>query len=88
MDVRLVDLGIAEDLLNRVRSTANDILAEAAELFKTGRSEGSEVNTLKERVNFGGCFGSRKKGTRSTLASSTGDDEQHEGLRRDLNKKY
>ena len=58
MDVRLVDLGIAEDVLNRVRGTTNDILAEAAEFFETGTSEGSEFNALKERVNFGGCFGS------------------------------
>jgi len=37
MNVRLVDLGIAEDFLNRVKSTAEEILAE---LFKTGTSKG------------------------------------------------
>jgi hypothetical protein len=35
MDVRLVDLGVAEDLLNRVKSTTEEILAE---LFETGTS--------------------------------------------------
>ena len=45
MDIRLVDLGIAEDLLNRIKSTTEEILAE---LFKTGTSEGSvEVDTLE-----------------------------------------
>ena len=63
MDV--VDLGIAEDVLNRARSTTNDILAEAAEFFETGTSEGSEFNALKERVNFGGCFGKRVRLARS-----------------------
>ena len=32
MDVRLVNLGIVEDLLNRVRSTTEDILAERAQV--------------------------------------------------------
>ena len=45
MHVRFVDLGVAEDLLNRFKSTAEEILAE---LFETGASEGSvEVDTLK-----------------------------------------
>ena len=38
MDVRLVDLKIAEDLLNRVRSTTEVILEEH---FETGTSERS-----------------------------------------------
>ena len=50
MHVQFVDLGVAEDLLNRFKSTAEEILAE---LFETGASEESvEVDTLKERVNF------------------------------------
>jgi hypothetical protein len=62
MDVRLVDLRIAEDLLNRYKSN---------KLFETGTSEGSvEINTLEERVDFDRCLGSRRKGTLSTLASS------------------
>ena len=45
MDIQLVDHGIAEDLLNRVKSIMEEILAE---LFETSTSEGSvEVNTLK-----------------------------------------
>ena len=50
-----------EDLLNRFKSTMEQILTE---LFETGMSEGSvEVNTLKEQVYFNGsgCLGSRRK---------------------------
>jgi hypothetical protein len=35
MDVRLVDLGVAKDLLSRFKGTAEEILAE---LFETGTS--------------------------------------------------
>jgi len=59
MNIRLVDLGITEDFLNKVKSTAEEILAE---LFKTGMSKGS--------VEVNGCLGSRREGTLSTLASS------------------
>jgi hypothetical protein len=46
MDVRLVNLRVAEDLLNRFKSTTEKILAE---LFETSTSEGSvEVDTLEE----------------------------------------
>ena len=63
MDIWLVDLGsgVMEDLLNRFKSTMEQILTK---LFKTGMSEGSvEVNTLKEQVYFNGsgCLGSRRK---------------------------
>jgi hypothetical protein len=38
--------GVAKDLLNRFKGTAEEILAE---LFETGTSEGSvEIDTLKE----------------------------------------
>ena len=68
MDVRLVDLGVAEDLLNRFKSATEEILAE---FFETGTSKGSvEVDTLKKRVDFDGCLSSRRKGTLGTLASS------------------
>jgi hypothetical protein len=70
MNVRLVDLGVAEDLLNRFKSTTEEILAE---LFETGTSERSvEVDTLEERVDFNRCLGSRRKGALSTLAGSAG----------------
>ena len=43
MDVRLINLGVLKDLLNRFKSTMEEILAE---LFKTGTSEGSvEIDT-------------------------------------------
>ena len=47
MDVRPVDLGVVEDLLNKFKSTPEEILAE---LFETGTSE--ESDTLEERVDF------------------------------------
>ena len=56
MDIRPVDLGVTEDLLNGFKSTTEEILAE---LFETGTSEGGvEVNTVEEL------------GYLSTLASS------------------
>jgi hypothetical protein len=61
MDIQLVDLGsgVMEDLLNRFKSTMEQILTE---LFETGMSEGSvEVDTLKEQVYFNGRLGSRRK---------------------------
>ena len=68
MDVRLVDLGVTEDIFNKVKSTAEEILAE---LFETVTSDGTaEIDTLEERVDFDGCLGSRRKGTLSTFASS------------------
>ena len=68
MDVQLVDLRVAEDLLNRFKGTTEEILAE---LFEAGTSEGGiEINTFKEGVNFDGCLSSRRKGMLSTLASS------------------
>ena len=46
VDVRLVDLGIAKDLLDRVKSPTEEILAK---LLEAGTSEGGiEINTLKE----------------------------------------
>jgi hypothetical protein len=42
-----------------LNNTAEEILAE---LFKTGTSEGRvEIDTLKERVDFDGCLGSRRR---------------------------
>jgi hypothetical protein len=68
MDVRFVNFGISEDLLDRVESTTEVTLAQ---LFETSTSEGGvEVDTLKEGVDFNGCLGSGGKGTLSALASS------------------
>ena len=49
MNVRLDDLGVAKDLLNRF---TEKILSE---LFETGTNEGSvlEIDTLEGRVDFG-----------------------------------
>jgi hypothetical protein len=68
MDVRFVNFGISEDLLDRVESTTEVTLAQ---LFETSTSEGGvEVDTLKEGVDFNGCLGSVRKGTLSALARS------------------
>ena len=57
MDIRLVDLGVVKDLLDRFKSTTEEILAE---LFETCTSERSvEVNILEERVDFNRCLRSR-----------------------------
>jgi hypothetical protein len=48
--IGLVDLGVSENLLNRFKSAAEEILAE---LFKTGTSEGGvEIDALEERVDL------------------------------------
>ena len=49
MHVRLFDLGIAEDLLNRVRSTTENILEE---LFETGTSERSCGSQYTQRESI------------------------------------
>jgi hypothetical protein len=69
MDVGLVNLGVAEGLLDRVESATEQILAK---LFDTSTSErGIEVNTrLKKRVDLNGSLSSRRKGTLGMLASS------------------
>ena len=66
MDIRLDNLGVMEDLLNRFME---EILSE---LFKTGTSEGSllEIDTLKGWVNFDGFLGRKRKGMLSMLTSS------------------
>jgi NAD-specific glutamate dehydrogenase len=61
MDVRLVDLGIAENLINIAKSTTEEILAE---LVETGTSEGSV------EVDLDGCSCSRRVGTLGRFASS------------------
>ena len=63
-----MNLGVAEHLLNRFKSTPEEFLAE---LFETDTREGSvEINTLEGRVDFDGCLGSRRKGTLSLLADT------------------
>ena len=65
MDIRLVNFGITEDLLNGVESTTEKILAQ---LFETSMSKRSvEVDTLKERVDFNGSLSGRRKGMLARL---------------------
>ena len=68
MDIGLVNLGVAEHLLDGVQSATEQILAK---LFETSASErGVEVDTLEKRVNLDGSLSSRRKGTLGTLTSS------------------
>lgn len=68
VDVRLVDLGVTEDLLDRLEGGAEEILAQ---LLETGTGKGSvEVNTLEEGVDLDGGLGGGREGTLGTLASS------------------
>ena len=68
MDVGLVNLGGAENLLDRVKSATERILEK---LFETSTSEkGIEVDTLEKRVDLNGSLSSRRKGTLGTLTSS------------------
>lgn len=68
MDVALVDLRVAEDLLDGLEGGAEEVLAE---LLKSGTGDGGvEVNALEEGVNLDGGLGGRGEGTLSTLAGS------------------
>ena len=69
MDVSLVDLGVAEDLLDGLESASEEILAQ---LLETGTGEGSvEVDTLEERVDLDRRLGGGRESTLGTLASGT-----------------
>ena len=67
MDVGLVDLGVAEDLLDGLEGTTEQVLAELLEAGTGKRSV--EVDTLEEGVNLDGGLGSRRKGALGTFAS-------------------
>ena len=67
MDVGLVDLGVAKDLLNGLEGGAEEVLAQ---LLETRTSERRvEVDTLEERVDLDGGLGRRREGTLGALAS-------------------
>lgn len=69
MDVRLVNLGVAEDLLDGLEGGTEEVLAE---LLEAGTGEGSvEVDTLEERVDLDGGLGGGGEGALRTLASGT-----------------
>ena len=57
MNIPLVNFGVAEDLLDGVKSATEQILAK---LLETGTSEGGiEIDTLEERVDLDRCLRSR-----------------------------
>ena len=69
MDVTLVDLGVTKDLLDGLKSTTEEVLAE---LFEASTGErGVEVDTLKEGVNLDSSLSRRREGALGTLAGST-----------------
>jgi hypothetical protein len=66
--VRLVDLRVAEHLLDRVERAAEEVLAE---LLEAGAGEGGvEVDALKERVDLERRLGGRGESALGTLAGS------------------
>jgi hypothetical protein len=78
VDVRLVDLGVTEDLLDGLEGAPEEILAE---LLETGTGERSvEVDTLEERVDLDGSLRGRGEGTLGTLASSATRRRRARGL--------
>ena len=68
MDSRLVQLGIAQGLLNRVEGSAEEV---SAKLLKPGPGDGRvEVDALKERVNLNVGLGRGRQGSLGSLAGS------------------
>ena len=69
VDGGLVHLGVTDDLLDGVKSTAEEVLVE---LLETGTGHGGvEIDTLEERVDLDGGLGLRRQGPLGTLASSS-----------------
>ena len=67
MHIRLVDLAVVQDLLDRLKGAMGKV---SAELFKMGTGEGGvEIDTLKEGINFDGSLGGRESAF-CTFASS------------------
>jgi hypothetical protein len=67
VDVRLVDLRVAEDLLDRVEGRAEEVLAQ---FLEAGTGEGGvEVDTLEERVDLDRRLGGGRESALGTLAS-------------------
>jgi len=65
---RLIDLGVAENTLDRVHGGTEEVLAK---LLETGTGDGGvEINTLVQRVNLNGGLGRRGECTLGPLASS------------------
>ena len=67
--LRLVDLGVAGDLLNGPEGRAEEVLEE---LFEAGTGEGGvEVDVLEERVDFDRRLGGGGKGAYGSFSSGT-----------------
>ena len=69
MDLGLVDLRVAEDLLDGLEGAAEQVLAQLLEA-STGEG-GVEVDTLEERVDFNGGLGGGRQSALGTLAGGT-----------------
>ena len=69
VDVGLVNLGIAEDLLDRFESTSEEVLAQALEMVTS--EGGVEVDTVDEILDLNGGGGSGGEGSLSTLTGGT-----------------
>ncbi|KAL5537286.1 hypothetical protein ACEPAF_1109 [Sanghuangporus sanghuang] len=67
--VGLIDLGVPENLLDRLKRRPEEILAQLLESRMGDR--GVKVDTLIERVNFDGHLRCRRQCTLRTLASGT-----------------
>ena len=75
MHIALVDLGVVEDSLDGLVSTAEEVLAM---LLEASTGDGSvEVDTPVQRVDLNGGLGGRREGALSPLASSVETTGQH-----------
>jgi len=73
VNVGLVNLGVSENLLNRVHSGSEEILAK---FLESSTSDGSvEVDTFEERVDLDGSLSGGRKSSLCSLASSTKTSE-------------
>jgi hypothetical protein len=69
MYIHLVDLRVAQDLLDGLKSATEEVLVE---LFESSASEGGvEINTLKYGIDLKGSLGGRGETTFGTFTSSS-----------------
>ncbi len=81
MDLGLVDLRVAKDLLDGLEGTAEEVLAELLEA-STGEG-GVEVDTLEEGVDLNGGLGGGGEGALGALASRT-ETTESTGVAREI----
>ncbi|ROW17094.1 hypothetical protein VPNG_01039 [Cytospora leucostoma] len=68
VDLRLVDLSVGQDTVNRLQGRAEEVLAQ---LLETSTGDGGvEVDTLEQGVDLDGGLGRRRQSALRTLASS------------------